>query len=88
MRPPLSSSLAVVAAVFGAVFWGTTTYGATSWVVALSGGPGGQAHPATVSNLVISAVASPGGAAPRRYAAREAREASRPRFPTRQVGAA
>ena len=47
------------AALFGAVLAGTAVYAATNWVVGLGAGSSGEAQSATVSNLTITAVASP-----------------------------
>jgi hypothetical protein len=58
-RRPVSRRLKFVAAVVGALLAGTSAYAATNWVVGLSAGSSGEAQSATVSNLTISAVASP-----------------------------
>jgi hypothetical protein len=43
----------------GAVLAGGTAYAATNWIVGLAGGSSGEAQSATVSNLTVTAVASP-----------------------------
>jgi hypothetical protein len=48
-----------VAAVAGALLAGGGAYAATNWSVGLAGGSSGEAQSATVSNLTITAVASP-----------------------------
>ncbi len=52
----------VVGAVVGALLAGGGAYAATNWTVGLAGGSSGEAQSATVSNLTISAVASPAAA--------------------------
>jgi hypothetical protein len=49
----------LVTAVIGALLAGGTAYAATNWVVGLNAGSSGEAQSATVSNLTISAVATP-----------------------------
>jgi hypothetical protein len=49
----------VVAATSGALLAGGSAYAATNWAVGLAGGSSGEAQSATVSNLTVSAVASP-----------------------------
>jgi len=49
----------VVSAVVGALLAGGGAYAATNWVVGLAAGSSGEAQSATVSNLTISAVATP-----------------------------
>ena len=49
----------VAAAIFGIAIAGGAAYGATNWVIGLSSGSSGAAQAASVSNLTISAVASP-----------------------------
>jgi hypothetical protein len=49
----------VVSGVLGAVLAGATAYAATNWVVGLQNGSSGEAQAATISNLTITAVASP-----------------------------
>jgi hypothetical protein len=48
-----------LAALLGAIVVAAIAYSATNWVVGLSNGSTGEAQSATVSNLTISAVASP-----------------------------
>ena len=48
-----------VAAIVGALLAGGGAYAASNWVVGLAGGSSGEAQSATVSNLTITAVASP-----------------------------
>ena len=52
----------VVSAVAGALLAGGGAYAATNWAVGLAGGSSGEAQSATVSNLTISAVATPAAA--------------------------
>jgi hypothetical protein len=49
----------ILALVAGTVLAATAAYAATSWVVGLNGGSSGEGQSATVSNLTITAVASP-----------------------------
>jgi hypothetical protein len=49
----------VLAASLGVVLAGAGAYAATNWVVGLTGGSSGEGQSATISNLSISAVASP-----------------------------
>ncbi len=58
-RRPWSPKSKVVAAVIGALLAGGGAYAATNWIVGLNGGSNGEAQSATVSNITISAVASP-----------------------------
>jgi hypothetical protein len=48
-----------VFAVLGVLAVGSIAYGASNWVVGLGGGSSGEAQSGTVSNLTITAVASP-----------------------------
>jgi hypothetical protein len=48
-----------LAAFLGAAVVAAISYGATSWIVGLQGGSNGEGQSANVSNLSISAVASP-----------------------------
>lgn len=48
-----------VAAFLGAVVVAAISYGATNWIVGLQGGSNGEGQSASVSNLSITAVASP-----------------------------
>jgi hypothetical protein len=45
--------------VFGALLAGGGAYAATNWVVGLNGGSSGEGQSAAISNLTITAVASP-----------------------------
>jgi hypothetical protein len=45
--------------VLGVVIAAAASYGATNWVVGLNGGSSGEGQSATISNLTITAVASP-----------------------------
>ena len=54
-----SSSIKIASAVLGITLAGGAAYGVTNWVIGLSSGSSGAAQSATVSNLSISAVASP-----------------------------
>jgi hypothetical protein len=49
----------IVASVFGVVLAGGSAFAATNWVVGLAAGSSGQGQSANVSNLTITAVASP-----------------------------
>jgi hypothetical protein len=49
----------VVAALVGTLLAGTVAYAATNWVVGLNSGSAGEGQSAGISNLTISAVASP-----------------------------
>ncbi len=49
----------VVSAVLGVALVGGAVYSATNWIVGLNGGSSGEGQSATVSNLTITAVASP-----------------------------
>ena len=49
----------LIAAAFGAALVATGAYGASNWIVGLAGGSSGEAQSASVSNLTITAVASP-----------------------------
>jgi hypothetical protein len=51
--------LKVVSAVCGILLTGVAAYAATNWVVALNAGSSGEGQSATISNLSITAVASP-----------------------------
>lgn len=55
----LSMRLKVVFAVGGIVLAGVGAYAATNWVVGLNAGSSGEGQSATISNLSITAVASP-----------------------------
>jgi hypothetical protein len=52
----------VVTAVTGALLAGGGSFAATNWIVGLNAASSGEAQSATVSNLTISAVASPAAA--------------------------
>ena len=58
-RLPWSRKTKVFSAIIGALLAGGGAYAATSWVVGLAAGSSGEAQSATVSNLTISAVATP-----------------------------
>ena len=49
----------LLAAIVGTALVAGTAYGVTNWVVGLSGGSNGEGQSANVSNLSITAVASP-----------------------------
>jgi hypothetical protein len=49
----------VVSAVCGILLAGAAAYAATNWVVGLNSGSSGEGQSATISNLTITAVASP-----------------------------
>jgi hypothetical protein len=55
----MTGRMKVVSAVLGVVLAGTAAYAATNWVVGLNAGSAGEGQSATISNLTISAVASP-----------------------------
>ncbi len=48
-----------ISAALGILLTGTATYAATNWVIGLGAGSSGEAQSAAVSNLTITAVASP-----------------------------
>ena len=54
-----STRLKIVSAVCGIVLAGAGAYAASNWVVNLNAGSSGESQSASVSNLTISAVASP-----------------------------
>jgi hypothetical protein len=58
-RGKLSPKLKVLTALMGAALAGGAAFAATNWVVGLGTGSSGEAQSATVSNLTITAVASP-----------------------------
>jgi len=49
----------IVSSVLGVLLAGVGAYAATNWVVGLNAGSSGECQSATISNLTISAVASP-----------------------------
>jgi len=55
----ISTRIKVLSAVAGIVLAGAGAYAATNWVVGLSAGSSGEGQSATISNLTITAVASP-----------------------------
>jgi hypothetical protein len=57
--PRWSRQSRLVTAIAGALLAGGGAYAATNWVVGLAGGSSGEAQSAVVSNLTITAVASP-----------------------------
>jgi hypothetical protein len=57
--PKITQKMKVVSVVLGIVFAGASAYAATNWVVGLNGGSSGEGQSATISNLTITAVASP-----------------------------
>lgn len=60
LRPPrMSPKMKIVSAVIGSLLAATGAYAATNWVVGLNAGSSGQGQSATISNISISAVASP-----------------------------
>ena len=54
-----SVRMKLVSAVCGCVLVAAGAYAATNWVVGLNAGSSGQGQSATISNLSITAVASP-----------------------------
>lgn len=54
-----SAGRKVVSVTAGMVLAGGAAYGATTWIVALSGGSSGEGQAATVQNLTITSVATP-----------------------------
>ena len=52
----------IVAAIVGAALAGSVAYAATNWVVGLSAGSSGEGQSASISNLSITATASPAAA--------------------------
>jgi hypothetical protein len=64
MRTPkfatkMATKMKVVSVALGIVLAGAGAYAATNWVVGLNGGSSGEGQSAAISNLTISAVASP-----------------------------
>ena len=55
----MSTKMKVVSAVIGVLLAGVGAYAATNWVVGLNAGSSGEGQSATISNLSITAVASP-----------------------------
>jgi hypothetical protein len=55
----ISTRIKVLSAVAGIVLAGAGAYAATNWVVGLGAGSSGEGQSATISNLTITAVASP-----------------------------
>ncbi len=56
---PRSRRAKAISGVLGVVAAGAAAFAATNWVVGLNGGSSGEGQSASVSNLTISAVASP-----------------------------
>jgi hypothetical protein len=54
-----SARTKILSAALGAVMAGATAYAATNWIVGLQSGSNAEAQAATISNLTITAVASP-----------------------------
>ena len=59
IRPPRSLKMKVASSALGVVLAGGAAFGATNWIVGLGAGSSGQGQSANISNLTISAVASP-----------------------------
>ncbi len=59
IRPPRSLKMRVASSVLGIVLAGGAAFGATNWIVGLGAGSSGAGQSANISNLTISAVASP-----------------------------
>jgi hypothetical protein len=59
IRPPRSLKMKVASSVLGIVLAGGAAFGATNWIVGLGAGSSGEGQSANISNLTISAVASP-----------------------------
>jgi hypothetical protein len=57
--PSRASRLKVVSIVCGILLAGVAAYAGTNWVVGLNSGSSGEGQSASISNLTISAVASP-----------------------------
>ncbi len=58
-RLKFTRKVKVLSATLGIVVAGAGAYAATNWVVGLTGGSSGEGQSATISNLSITAVASP-----------------------------
>jgi hypothetical protein len=58
-RVPWSRRTKAVSMVLGALLAGGGAYAATNWIIGLSAGSSGEGQSATISNLTITAVASP-----------------------------
>jgi hypothetical protein len=61
-RAPKTRISKAISAVVGVALVGGGAYAATNWVVGLAGGSSGQGQSATITNLTITAVASPSAA--------------------------
>ena len=59
VRPLRASRLKVVSIALGVLLAGVGAYAATNWLVGLNSGSSGEGQSAAISNLTISAVASP-----------------------------
>jgi hypothetical protein len=57
--PKFATKMKVVSVALGIVLAGAGAYAATNWVVGLNGGSSGEGQSAAISNLTITAVASP-----------------------------
>src|SRR5271166_6595037 len=55
----MTRRMKIVSAVIGVLLAGVGAYAATNWVVGLNAGSSGEGQSATISNLTITAVASP-----------------------------
>src|ERR1700728_3530523 len=55
----LSAKMKIVSAIGGSLLVAAGAYAATSWVVGLTAGSSGEGQSASISNLSITAVASP-----------------------------
>jgi hypothetical protein len=55
----MSRRMKIVSAVCGIVLAGAGAYAATNWVVGLNSGSSGEGQSGTISNLTVTAVASP-----------------------------
>ena len=55
----MSRRMKIVSAVIGVLLAGVGAYAATNWVVGLNAGSSGEGQSATISNLTVTAVASP-----------------------------
>lgn len=57
--PKVAKKMRVLSVVLGVLLAGAGAYAATNWVVGLNAGSSGEGQSATISNLTITAVASP-----------------------------
>jgi hypothetical protein len=59
IRPPRTLKMKVASSALGVVLAGGAAFGATNWIVGLGAGSSGAGQSANISNLSITAIASP-----------------------------